>query len=58
MGRGEKEMRSFNESRGEKENRTTGLLEQWLQDKKISKEEALNEAIGIFMSGVDSVILK
>ena len=39
------------------ESEVPGLLEQWLREGKMSEEEALNESVGMFLAGVDTVII-
>ncbi len=39
------------------ESKTPGMLEQWLREEKLTEEEAILEAGGIFGAGVDSVIV-
>ena len=39
------------------ESKVPGLLEQWLREGKMSEEEALNESVGMFLVGVDTVII-
>ena len=38
--------------------RTPGLLEQWLEEGKLSREQAIIEAANMFWAGVDSVCFK
>ena len=39
------------------ESETPGLLEQWLKEGKMTEQEALNEAVGTFVVGIDTVLI-
>ena len=40
------------------ESETPGLLEQWLREGKLSVDDAIVEASGMFMAGVDTVLVQ
>ena len=37
------------------ESEAPGMLEQWLREGKVSEEQAINESVGMFIAGVDTV---
>jgi hypothetical protein len=51
-----KELNEFkSRQKAGKKSEVPGLLEQWLMEGKMSEQDALNESIGIFTGGVDTV---